>query len=188
MIYIKYWFLAIFSLFAKYFIAYPLTPFLVLLNTGGDYPKLPGWVSWFDTEDNSIDGDDPWKTLWRPYLKQTNSYQRYINQCHWLWRNSLHNFQISIMGIKLLSTDKLEVVTDASIQNTRPGKSGLVRRYITRNRQIIAFHWYYIHQWKWWPDRCVRINLGWKLWGNINNSDIVVQFTFSPWVWNNFTV
>jgi hypothetical protein len=93
------------------------------------------------------------------------------------------------MGIKLLGAgvDVLEVVTDPTIKNTHPGKSGLVRRYIRRNGKVIVFHWYYIRQWKTWPDRCIRINLGWKLWGDISHGGIA-QFTFSPWVWNNYTL
>jgi hypothetical protein len=188
MLYIKYWFFAYISLILKYLVAYPLTPLLVLLNTGGDRPQLPTWLGWFDTE-NPLDGDEPWQTTWRPYLKQFNAYQRYINQCHWLWRNSLHNFQVDVMGVKLLGAgvDILEVVTDPTIQNTQPGKSGLVRRYIRRNGKIIAFHWYYIRQWKSFPDRCIRINLGWKLFGYTGKSGDTAQFTFSPWVCNNYT-
>ena len=41
------------------------------LNNGNEYglgPRLPKWLSWFQTPDNSLDGDNGWKTE------------------HWQWR------------------------------------------------------------------------------------------------------
>jgi hypothetical protein len=187
MIYIKYWLMAIFSITAKYLVAYPLTPFMVLLATGNNPVTLPKWLEWFDTE-NPLDGDLPWKTDNRPFIIEHNRLQRYINRCCWLWRNSMHNFQVDVMGIKLqgMLCETRVIHGNPAIQNTVPGKTGLVRRYILRDGKVIAFQWYYIRQWQWWPDRCIRINLGWKLWGDISKGG-TAQFTFSPWLWNNYT-
>jgi hypothetical protein len=187
-LYIKYGFMAVFSLVAKYFIAYPLTPFLVLFATGDDYPTLPKWLDWFMTGDNSLDGDLPWRTEWRPFILEHDRLQRYINRCCWLWRNSLHNFQNDVMGVKLQGKlcENILTIGDETIQNTQPGKSGLVKRYLRRDGEIAAFQWYYVRQWPWFPDRCIRINLGWKLWDYSGKAG-VSQFTFSPWIWNNYT-
>jgi hypothetical protein len=93
------------------------------------------------------------------------------------------------MGVKLqgLLCENILTIGDETIQNTHPGKSGLVRRYLRRDGKIAAFQWYYVRQWKWFPDRCIRINLGWKLWGYTGKSGEIAQFTFSPWIWNNYT-
>jgi len=186
MIYIKYWLLTFVGLFAKYFIAWPLTPLLVLLVTNNN--NLPAWLSWFDTSDNTLDGDSGWKTESRPYINESNRYRRYINRCHWLWRNSLYGFSGSVMGVPYwVLCDSLFVEGDAAVSNGPPGKSGLVRRYLKRDNKIIAFQWYYIRQFKRWPDKCIRINLGWKLWSWTGKGTGSAMHVFSPSPFMRFT-
>ena len=183
MVYVKYWLQTIIDLFAKYFIAWPLTPILILLATKDN--KLPAWLSWFDTFDNTLDGDNGWKTKTRPYLIEANSYQRYINRCRWLWRNSFYGFSKQVCGIKYeVLRDSMLIEGHPGISNGPPGKSGLVKRYLYRNGKLMAFQWYYIRQYKRWPKKCIRINLGWKLWSwsGIGADSAMHVFSPSPWM------
>jgi len=167
MIYFKWFLLSLFNLIFKYLIAWPLTPIVVLFTNRNGW--LPSWLFWFQTPDNSLDGDSGWKNESRPYLIENNSYQRYINRCYWLWRNSLYGFNESVLAIDAsYKKIKYSVIGDESVSNI-PGKSGLVKRYLHLDGKLIAFHWYYVQQLKHWPKKCLRISLGWKLFGYKNS-------------------
>ena len=56
-------------------------------NTG---PRLPKWLSWFDTPDNSLLGDWRWKA------KGPDSYWKRVA---WLYRNSLYGYKWSVLSL-----------------------------------------------------------------------------------------
>jgi hypothetical protein len=179
MIYLKYWLMVVVDLIMKFLIAWPLTPFIVLLADKDGW--LPLWLSWFQTYDNSLNGDYGWQATSRPYLAESNKYQRYINRCCWLWRNSIYGFSRTIEGIKFNElSDAVITVGDTGISNGPPGKSGLVRRYLYRDSKIIAFQWYYIKRYEQWPNKCIRINLGRKLWDFPTSEYAMFVFSISP--------
>jgi hypothetical protein len=72
---------------------YILAPFLVLFQKDG---WLPNWCWWFQTWDNSLDGDNGWQTEHRPWLNtpyyQLNSVQVWVCRFMWLWRNPAYGF------------------------------------------------------------------------------------------------
>ena len=83
------------------FLTYLITPLLPLfsvsreggLNNNSEYGygiRLPLWLSWFDTRDNPITGDD------RFYAQNLPSY---INMVKWLYRNSLYGFKWSVLAL-----------------------------------------------------------------------------------------
>jgi hypothetical protein len=182
--YIKWFVLVIINMILKYFIAYLLTPIIVLFAKQDC--NLPNWLFWFMTHDNTLDGDSGWKTESRPYLNESNRYKRYVNRCYWLWRNSLYGFDHSVLGIKYQSGDSVQVIGDNNISNGPPGVSGTVKRYLHRDGKVIAWQWYYIRQYKKWPNKCIRVNLGNKLWGDISVGN-VAHIAASPWFLNKFT-
>jgi hypothetical protein len=47
-------------------------------------PRLPRWLNWFQTQDNSLWGDKGWQTIHCPY------YKSHWGQVLWLIRNSAH--------------------------------------------------------------------------------------------------
>ncbi len=47
-------------------------------------PRLPKWLSWFQTPDNSLYGDKGWQTIHSP------AYKSYLGQVLWLVRNSAY--------------------------------------------------------------------------------------------------
>lgn len=46
-------------------------------------PRLPSWLSWFMTPDNSLYGDAGWRTEHCP-----DHWHDYWGMVQWLWRNS----------------------------------------------------------------------------------------------------
>jgi len=49
-------------------------------------PRLPKWLSWFQTWDNSLDGDKTFQQL----FPEKNWWTR----VHWLWRNPFYGFAV----------------------------------------------------------------------------------------------
>lgn len=82
-------------------ITYIITPLLPLFmvtrdgfldnnNSYGDGLRLPLWLSWFDTRDNAITGDNKF------YAKNPPSY---ISMVKWLYRNSLYGFKWTVLAL-----------------------------------------------------------------------------------------
>lgn len=51
--------------------------------------RLPLWLSWFDTPDNSLIGDANWAA---------NHSEGYLDMVGWLYRNSLYGFKWSVLA------------------------------------------------------------------------------------------
>lgn len=141
---------------------------------------LPGWLSWLQTPDNSLDGDNGWRT---EHLLPLNRHgtpldpvRRYLKRVLWLYRNSMYGFAIDVLGARCDVGDRMLLKGDA-ITSNRPGHSGLVRRVLSRNHAPIYWQWYYVRQWG-SSSRCIRINLGWKLWG-FGGSPAILQHVCS---------
>lgn len=82
-------------------LAYLVTPLLPLFATNrfgwcdnhsfeAVNPRLPFWLSWFDTPDNSLIGDKNW------LLKHPD--MSYWDMVCWLYRNSLYGFKWSVLA------------------------------------------------------------------------------------------
>lgn len=59
-------------------------------SRAGIEPRLPLWLSWFDTPDNSLLGDNNWV---KSHTKAT-----YWTMVAWLYRNSLYGFKWSVLA------------------------------------------------------------------------------------------
>jgi len=86
-------------------ITYVITPLLPMfaINRSGwsnnkEYeeiaPRLPPWLSWFDTPDNSLLGDNNWFN---------NHKNNYLSKVMWLYRNSLYGFKWSVLAAPMTS-------------------------------------------------------------------------------------
>ena len=58
-------------------------------------PRLPKWLNWFQTPDNSLWGDKGWQTIHYP------AYKSYIGQVLWLIRNSAHGLVNGLLAVKV---------------------------------------------------------------------------------------
>lgn len=175
MIYIKWFILSISNLFLKYFIAWPLTPIICLFVKTDN--SLPYWLYWFTTPDNPYLKDIGWITESRPFLNENNIFKRYINNCFWLWRNSLYGLNESLFSVKFRN-GIIKVVGDDNVSNGPGGKPGLVKRYYYDNNKLIAWQWYYIKKIS--SKKCLRINLGWKLFSYGNRPE--AHLALSCWI------
>lgn len=159
--YIKYVCFVILSLLAS-IINLVLAPFVVLFASNDGW--LPKWLSWFQTPDNPLDGDGGWRQFHMPFIKETNKFKRYVNRVFWLYRNPMYNFDINVLGVVIDSTFKYTESGDKEVSNF-PFKEGKMERRLLINGKTY-FQYYYIK--KLTSTRCLRINLGWKLWGSLD--------------------
>jgi hypothetical protein len=82
--------------------------------------RLPIWLSWFDTPDNSLYGDDNWYEAHKP---------NYFSAVAWLYRNSLYGFKWSVLAAP--NNPKVcTVIEGATNLNHHTGTYGVMR--ITR--------------------------------------------------------
>lgn len=173
-LYIKYVVLVVVNLVAS-FMNYFLAPIVVLFASSDGW--LPHYLWWFQTPDNSLDGDGGWKTIHRRFKIEDKKWKQWYNRTTWLYRNSMYGFAISVLGAKTISTDSLVVEGDIETSN-RPIHSGLVKRFVVRDGKVVFFQYYFVKQYS--TTRCIRLNIGWKLWSFKVGENINCQFTFSP--------
>lgn len=147
---------------------------------------LPSWLSWWQTPDNSLDGDEPWQAGRRPFAKNTGIC-RYLNRVAWLYRNSMYGYANQVVGVKKDATYLLTTnfgtprgVSGKPPDYERDGGAPLSWRLYDGQR-LVAFQMYWL--WPWSAKKCLRLNIGWKLWDWYNplwNSCNCV-LSFNPW-------
>ena len=146
----------------------PVLPFFVQEDG-----YLPQWLSWFQTPDNPSDGDE---AHWERH-PGTDWWSTYKRRTAWFWRNVCYGFDISVLGVEVRSSDSLTFEGDHDV-GAKPPRSGWQWKKIVRNGEVVAFQLYGVHQYRHWPQRCLRVNLGWKLFDFSDSvSDQVVQWT-----------
>ena len=74
-------------------------------------PRLPKWLSWFQTPDNSLNGDATFESLNPPC---------YWSQVKWLWRNPAYSFGLQILGTPYVS----DIQGDTTIRDNDNAKAG----------------------------------------------------------------
>jgi len=169
MIYILYFILVPLSLLLT-LLAVLIAPVLPLLasnqegwldnhSSWGLGPRLPTWLSWFQTPDNSLDGDATF---------EANNGISYWAKVKWLWRNPCYAFAIQY----LINPYYTIVKGDKTIKDNDNAKEGwcivqanglfqfvLVRRIGSTSRAIY-------------------INVGWNIRGLVDDN---VQPKPDPW-------
>lgn len=154
MMYLKWAALGPLSLFMAVLgrILAPVLPFFV-----EEDGYLPGCLWWFQTPDNPADGD----RAHRERHPGSGAWATYKRRVAWFWRNVAYGFDIEVLGLSCRYGDELTVTGDTET-TTNPVHSGYVWRVLKRNGKPIGFQLYFVYRWL--PGRCLRGNLGWKLW------------------------
>ncbi len=156
-------------------IAYVIAPVLPLFaaqkdgwldnhSTWGIGPRLPNWLNWFMTPDNSLDGDRT--------FEQING-RSYWSKVKWLWRNPAYS-----VCLKYINTiqNQTFVKGDDSIKDNDNAKAGWV---FVRCAGLFQFVWIK-------PignNRCFYFNLGWNIRGTLHTVPVEAYqatFAFSP--------
>ena len=156
---IRWIILALVSIVAK-LINYPLSPMVALFANDGGW--LPSWLSWFQTPDNSLDGDSGWQHKhWQWRYKFPVPLAIYIGRVGWLWRNSMYGFEIDVLGFNLDESFSYQYKGSQDVSD-RPYQPGWVYRTIKTDSGRETFQFYLILPT--FPGKCLRVMAGWKLW------------------------
>jgi hypothetical protein len=156
-------------------IAYVIAPILPIFSVQKDGwldnhsvygigPRLPTWLNWFMTPDNSLDGDRT--------FQQING-RSYWAKVKWLWRNPAYS-----VCLKYINTieNQTFVKGDDSIRDNDNAKAGLV---FVRCAGLFQFVWIN-------PiggNRCFYLNIGWNIRGTLHMVPVEAYqatFAFSP--------
>lgn len=129
-------------------------------------PRLPSWLSWFMTPDNSLDGDATFERLNPP---------SYWSQVRWLWRNPAYSFEL-----RYIDGNPVYWKGDKTIKDNDHAKEGWL--YVN---SCGLFQFVYIKR-LFNTNRCVYCNFGWNIRvlvdDNVSSKPNPVQatFVFSP--------
>ena len=134
--------------------------------TWGIGPRLPTWLNWFMTPDNSLDGDATFKRLNPP---------SYWSKVKWLWRNPAYSFALRY----LKAPYETAVQGDKTIKDNDNAKAGwcLVHANGLFQFTVVAPIGF---------SRCIYINLGWNVRGLVDDNvqpkpdPYQATFVFSP--------
>jgi hypothetical protein len=129
-------------------------------------PRLPSWLSWFQTPDNSLDGDATFERLNPP---------SYWSQVKWLWRNPAYSFAMRYLTAPYEASYK----GDKTIKDNDNAKAGWCKVNANGLFQFtsvtpIGF------------SRCIYINLGWNVRALVDDNvqqkpnPYQATFVFSP--------
>lgn len=128
-------------------VSYPFAPLVAALADKNGQP--PRWLRWFSTYDNTMDGDEGWRTIHCP------AYRSWWCRTKWLWRNPIGTFDHEIAG-RVPDISKLIVRGNPSVSN-RPLTPGWL--------WVRCANCWMLYVVIAWPGnkRCLRMVLGWKL-------------------------
>jgi hypothetical protein len=177
MIYIKYVALVLLSLPIN-ILALLLAPVLPLFAVNaygwldnqskeGFGPRLPSWLNWFMTPDNSLDGDAAFEEI---------NGTSYLAHVKWLLRNPLYAFALQYLTPTYITT----VAGDKTIKDNDGAKEGWC--FATANG---LFQFRYVKRIG-TTNRCILINLGWNIMALVDDGVVVkpvpyqATFVFSP--------
>ena len=81
-------------------------------------PRLPKWLSWFQTPDNSLYGDKGWQTIHYP------AYKSYLGQVLWLVRNSAYGLIYGPLSAKFDRIGDIASVGNPRLDKRNPDHAG----------------------------------------------------------------
>jgi hypothetical protein len=149
MSYILYPFLVIINLLGTV-LTFPLAPLLVLFNSAqigwlnnatlwGYGPRLWKLLSWFQTPDNSLDGDQTFKNFYPSC---------WWSKVHWLWRNPFYGFAVKTFD----GSTGMSYSGDLHCDEKNPG------HILVKGHGL--FQWVYT---KHIGSKCLYLNFGWNI-------------------------
>ena len=158
-------------------------------TTQANEPRLPSWLSWFQTPDNSLLGDGAWKRMepghwpWRASLASWPRLQFYVGAVGWLWRNAAYGFAAAILGARIQPGAVVTFDGDPLTQNSPNFWPGYCHTVITNPDGSQYWHRYYVYAIN--SRYCWNLNFGWKLKTYAEDPERVnteprAMFCFSP--------
>jgi hypothetical protein len=129
-------------------------------------PRLPQWLNWFMTPDNSLYGDATFDLL---------NGRSYWSQVKWLWRNPAYSFALRYIQAPYTT----EVLGDPTIKDNDNAKAGWC---FVKANGLFQFTWIAPIGF----DRCVRFAGGWNIMAVVDPNVVPkpekhqATFVFSP--------
>lgn len=111
-------------------------------------PRLPLWLAWFQTPDNSLWGDAGWRTVHCPH------YKSYLGMVKWLFRNPGYGFAWSVLAAQPPAGQFITAIGDMTVNDGVHGNAGW---YLSRTDGAFRFRWIV----KIIPGRCFMLDVGW---------------------------
>ena len=109
-----------------------LAPVVVLFADEDGW--LPSWLWWWQTPDNSIDGDAGHLARWGT---STAPLATYVRRLAWLWRNCGYGFNVDVIGFHHQDGDTKQVFGDPTVGDTS-GVSGVCRWRVFREGKLVC--------------------------------------------------
>ncbi len=110
-------------------------------------PRLPSWLSWFMTDDNSLNGDGTFEKINPP---------SYWSQVKWLWRNPAVGFERTVLSARISPDSVIHVAGNPKVQD---GPAGLEGYCFTTISGYWNIYWVKRIGETW----CIKLDLGWQL-------------------------
>lgn len=98
-------------------------------------PRLPAWLSWFQTPDNSLWGDHGWKTVGCP------NYQSWVGMVRWLWRNPLYGFSWTVLGWPIAESEQFAFIDSGNGLDVDKGRDRAGWFLIRSSSGAFQFRW-----------------------------------------------
>lgn len=136
----------------------PILPFFVSKDG-----YLPKWLWWFQTPDNSLDGDRKHKLRW----PKNGRFWTYLRRVAWLTRNCGYAFNISVLGYKPESNDTIVISGNPNIGDLSGISGHCTWKAVRDGEKLVSFQYYYVKHYRLFNTwKCIRIGLGWKIWSH----------------------
>lgn len=110
-------------------------------------PRLPTWLNWFMTDDNSLCGDMGF------VLANGESYWSMVK---WLWRNPAVGFERSILAVSVAPTDRIRTIGNPKVSDAPHGLAGIC--FV-----MVGWHWNLVCVIPTAPGYCMKLDFGWQL-------------------------
>lgn len=164
---IKWAFLAVSGIMVT-IIAVILAPVIALFRQADD--RLPSWLSWFQQPDTPCCGDTAFQLN---QMAWTSS--KYLWTVFWQWRNPATD----LMPPCWVRRCWMASCGDELVGNV-PLHNGWVFRLV-ESAGATYWQFYFVHGWT--DTKCLRVNLGWKLWGDLQSGQArSLVFSPNPWI------
>jgi hypothetical protein len=130
-------------------------------------PRLPKWLNWFMTPDNSLDGDATFQKI---------NGMSYLSKVKWLWRNPAYAFALRYVN----NPYNTEVQGDKTIKDNDNAKEGWCLVHANGLFQLVYVKRIFS------SSRCIYVNLGWNIRGLVDDGvnpkplNWQATFVFSP--------
>jgi hypothetical protein len=134
---------------------------------------LPSWLNWFQTPDNSLDGDEGWRVNhWQWRFKLPTKLATYVGRIGWLWRNPGYG-----VGVEFIDSPVPVTATYTGNKNVNdsPGVEGYC---FVKGAGLFQLVWVK----KISDTKCIYCNFGWGIKGLIDGPETKYKATyaFSP--------